>query len=323
MEKKRITCPDSSLPKDERIKYLFENISEWIYSDCLRELISLYGGEDLASSFGSDPGRDIADLQEFSAIWDFRKGTERWAVRDEKFALDNKVLIMEKAAGLGLTDIHEPSAEPDYILPLGGARLANYVRPKMAREVIDEYGYTGKTIAALSGTRPLNEIERPYTDDYAPYAETEFDAMCAGLEKAFGLSKFNEEKRMHDNINLNSAVRKYSGRYMDSEVYSLAAPSSDPENRRANSYDTFKYLLKHFDIQAGDRLLMVTSCIYVPFQTLKFMDLAIEGGFEVDCIGSDSVDTGNVSKVSNFLQEIKGTIDAIYTLSRQYDNYLR
>ena len=78
--------------------------------------------------------------------------------------------------------------------------------------------------------------------------------------------------------------------------------------------------LDHFNIADGKKLLLVTSCIYVPFQYLKFMGLAINGGFDVDCIGSDVVDSGSLSKPSNYLQEIKGTIDAIYGLYHQFES---
>ena len=77
--------------------------------------------------------------------------------------------------------------------------------------------------------------------------------------------------------------------------------------------------MKKFDVKKEDRILLVTSSIYVPFQLLLFMDLAIEYGFEVDCIGSDMVVQGNkLSKSSNYLQEIKSTIDVIYKLSNKY-----
>ena len=309
----RITCPGTKCSKDERVSGLMDSCFKWLYSDALRNLISLYNGAELAEKIGYDRATDIEALHEFVKRWDFRNGKERWTVEDEKFVLDNKDYIMEQAQALGLVGIVTPQTEPDFIIPLGGARKSNYVRPMMAKVVIDKYGYTDKTIVALSGTRPIAEAEKPYVDTYAPNAITEYDAISAGLEQTFGLKKFTENAENNSNINLCSAVRKYRKRYKGSAIYSLAAPSPDP-GRRANSYDTFEFLLKHFNIGHGDKLLLVTSCIYVPFQYLKFMKLAIAGEFEVDCIGSDVADNTALSKTSNYLQEIKGTVDAIYGL---------
>ncbi len=315
-----ISCPESEISKAERISGLLDSCFEWLYSEPLRKLVKLFDGEELANQIGHNRETDLDSLHRFAERWDFRKGKERWAVDDGQFVARNQEYIMEQATILGLKDVIDPHIEPDYILPLGGARLSNYVRPKMAKKIIDEKGYVGRTIVALSGTRPLNEIEMPFVEEYAPDALTEFDAINGGLEKAFGLNEFSEERIDNDNINLCSAVRKYKDQYKGSDIYSLAAPSSDPEHRRANSYDTFEFFLDHFNIADGKKLLLVTSCIYVPFQYLKFMGLAINGGFDVDCIGSDVVDSGSLSKPSNYLQEIKGTIDAIYGLYHQFES---
>lgn len=311
----RIKCPDSGSTKEERINGLMDSCFEWVYSDPMRKLIRMFGGTFLSDKMGANRRLDIEEVHDFVKKWDFRGGKERWDVADDSFVNDNREAILAKAALLGMTDITTPQCEPDYILPLGGARMANYDRPMMAKVVMDKYAYRNKTIVALSGTRPLNETERPYLKHYAPEdVSTEYDAISAGLEKAFSLGEYDEEYISNENPNLCSAVRKYNKQYNDSYLYSLAAPSSDPDNRRANSYDTFKYLLEHFNIGKGDKLLLVTSCIYVPFQYLKFMNLAIDGEFEVDCIGTDVAGSASMSKASNYLQEIKGTVDAIYSL---------
>ena len=67
---------------------------------------------------------------------------------------------------------------------------------------------------------------------------------------------------------------------------------------------------------------MVTSCIYVPFQLLRFMDLAIEKGFYVDCVGmlNDDKKGTAFSHISNYCQETKAAINAIKTLA---DKWLR
>ena len=313
----RITCPDINLPKEARLEDLFSQIGRWIYSPQLASLVSLFGESAPVRQSGSLQG-DLAFLHEFAKQWDFRKGRERWAVTDEAFVQAHAEQILDCAAGLGLTSITEPAISPDYLLPLGGARLSNMVRPAAARKIIDHHAISGKKVIALSGTRPISDAERPYTDEYAPNAATEYDAINKGLERAFPVDSYHETLTESENLNLCSAIRVYDARYRDCEILSLAAPSSEPEKRRANSYDTFRFLLDTFSISRGDKLLLITSCIYVPFQLLKFMDLAIEDGFEVDCVGADVYDRGKFSKPSNYLQEIKSTIDASFELGKRY-----
>ena len=319
---KRIICPDYKLSKKKRVCFLFDEMKEWIYSDEFKSLLKIFNGDELANTMGKDFSSDITELKQFVSIWDYRGGKERWAVQDNEYVKSKEDVIMECAFKLGLKDVTTVEKEPDYVLPLGGARAANRVRPAMARKLIDDHNWSDKKVLALSGTRPISENERPYMVDYAQTAGTEYDAICSGLEIAFEVNQYEEEKINDENINSCSAIRKYNDFYKNCEIYSVAAPSSDPQKRRANSADTFRFFVEKFDVHEGDRLLLVTSCIYVPFQSLKFMDLAMDNGYEVDCVGSDIIDNFTLSKTSNYLQEIKGTIDAMYSLVTKYSMYL-
>ena len=52
---------------------------------------------------------------------------------------------------------------------------------------------------------------------------------------------------------------------------------------------------------------------------MKFMELAIKKNIQVDCIGVDLSIGGKSSlQAVNYLQEIKGTIDAIWKLKELY-----
>ena len=140
------------------------------------------------------------------------------------------------------------------------------------------------------------------------------------MAKAFGVAEneFEEKDYEDDNINLSWSVRRFLERPNGVDLFSLAAPSSDP-SRRANSVDTFEFFLKHFDIQKGQHLLLVTSSIYVPFQLLRFIPLAIEKGFYVDCVGCDpTLPSTAFSQPSNYLQETKAAINAMYALVKLY-----
>ena len=312
MEPLRIKCPGAELPKEERVKGLFNSCFDWIYSEPLKGLVELFEGEEISRVLGSDREKDIDLLHEFVKRWDYRNGQERWAVENDRIVTENLSFVMEQVRSLGLTEAGMPRKEPDYIIPMGGARQTNHTRCMMTKKIIDEYGYAGGRIVALSGMRPVNEIERPFIDEYAPGAKTEFEAISMALEKVFGVHRFTEKAVHKKNINLCSVVRTYEEHYRDYEVFSLAAPSTDPA-RRANSYDTFHFLLKHFKVGPGDRLLLVTNSIYVLFQYLRFMKPALNGGFEVDCVGTD-IAVNSVLKPTNYLMELKSIVDGIYEL---------
>lgn len=166
--------------------------------------------------------------------------------------------------------------------------------------------------------RPIAQEEKSSIFSYAPHAETEFDAINAGLETVLSLSLlYTETIKSNPNINLCSRIRRYKENHKGCPVFSLAAPSSSPQ-RRANSRDTFKFFLDSFQIDPQDSLLLVTSQIYVPYQLLKFADLAIDKGFNVDCVGYSTQDGSGFQKPSNYLQEIKATVNSIYYLYSRY-----
>ena len=171
---------------------------------------------------------------------------------------------------------------------------------------------------ALTGMRPINDIEKESLETYAPFAKTEYEAICCGIEKAFNLSKglYSETLHSNDNINMAWAERVYD---CDKRMISvLSAPSSDPD-RRANSMDTFEFFLKRYEQKEGAKLLLVTSAIYVPFQLMKFTDLALEKGLYVDCIGNRSYDhSPTVLNTASYLQELKATINAINVLAEKF-----
>ena len=316
----RFVCPACEKPMQERREELITIVSQWVGSDALSTMVEVFGGKI--------PEGNLKDrinwLNDFAKIWDYRKKltneNERWNVKEDPVASAKAEIIMNCVRKLGLVDIDEPLLAPDYIIPLGGARMSNYARPLKAREIIDKLELQGVSVIALSGTRPINEVERPFLAEYAPNAVTEYDAISSGMERVFSLrsDQYNEEEHRDSNINLSWAKRTYVDRYRDNTIISLAAPSSDP-GRRANSRDTFEFYLDRFKIHQGAKLLLVTSCIYVPFQLLRFMDLAIEKGFYVDCVGINNNKKGFAfSNIANYCQETKASINAIKALSDQW-----
>ena len=314
-----LTCPDIHKRREDRINELSESVAKWIYSAPFHELVKLFGGTVLTN----EPLREqIKYYNQFADVWDYRRkranGGERWMVQEDAFLSEHKTDIMKNVFLLGLQDVAEPSKRPDYILPLGGARMANLDRCVTAHEVCMKYQGEIIPVIALTGMRPINDIERASLEQYAPDAKTEYEAMCGGMTKAFGLMKSSYEERINtnDNINLCWAERKYCNDQR--QIHILSAPSSDPE-KRANSMDTFEFFLERYKIEPESKILLVTSCIYVPYQLMKFTDLAIMKNIYVDCIGNkQNANAPSVLNTASYLQELKATINALYVLSERY-----
>ncbi|MDP9795163.1 hypothetical protein J2S43_003675 [Catenuloplanes nepalensis] len=71
-------------------------------------------------------------------------------------------------------------------------------------------------------------------------------------------------------------------------VHVLAAPSSEPEKRRARTPDTYEFWARRFGARPGDRILVVTSPIYVPFQHCDAIRmLGLPHGCAIDTVGFD------------------------------------
>ncbi len=317
----KIECPAINKDVDSRKRDLKESIKDWIYSNALVKLIEVFGGNIPKNM---EFYEYVSYINDFAEIWDYRKNQnvsgERWTVKDNDMVLKNVDIILHSAEKLGLMGLEEPTVIPDYILPLGGARLTNYTRPQLAKSIIDANSDMNIQVVALTGKRPINEIELEYLADYAPNASTEYDAMCGGIEKVFGLEMedYVETNFVTSNLNMQWSIRNYDKKYINSNIVVLAAPSTD-ESRRSNSYDTFKFFLERFNIIEGNKVLLVTSGIYAPFQLLKFMPIALEKNIYVDCVGLNNKRPGSAfNKPANYCQEIKSTINAIKMLTDLY-----
>ncbi|MBQ3281506.1 MAG: hypothetical protein IJH41_03760 [Eubacterium sp.] len=310
----RLVCPECGRPASERKKKLNESIAGWVYSDGLQELLRSF---DIDIPRAGSLEDYIGRLREAVQVWDFRAGAERWDIRtDDPRIQANKALIEKASRELGLMDITEPQVDdPDCILPLGGARMTNYNTPEKARSIIESMDLQGVSVVGLSTGRPAAERDRPYYEQYAYADATEFEAMYSGIKKVFGLTdSFTGCRTDDENLYLCSEKRVFSESFRGGTVAVLSAPSSEPEKRRANTGDTFRYFLETFDIGESSRIILTTNCVYVPYQLMKLMKIAIEKDLMIDCVGVKAKDHIPEGKHDRYLQEIKATIDAIYDI---------
>lgn len=309
----RLTCPEYG-PVAERKEELRRCVGGWLDCDSFRELLGCF---DIDIPESGPLSQYIDRLWDAVRIWDFRGGSERWNIKaDDPRIEDNRILIEKASRDLGLMDTTETVIDaPDYILPLGGARMTNYDTPEKARSLIESMGLGGVTVAGLSTERPAAERDKPYYGQYAFAEATEFEAMCCGIKKVFGLSDGYTGSRVSDeDPYLCSETRIFDQKFRGGTVAALSAPSSEPEKRRANTIDTFRYFLEEFKVGEGSEIILTTNCVYVPFQLMKLMKTALERNIRIDCVGVRAKDCIPSGKHARYLQEIKATIDAIHEL---------
>ncbi len=304
---------------DENVSNIAEQIQKWISTLEFDMLLKMFGKERIHGQSLKD---QIRELMEFSSIWDFRgkqkKGdieNARWTVENYGFSEQQKDIIMKAANKLGLVGGTMPSKkEYDYVFVLGGARMSCLFRMKYAKQICDIYGIKAKYVVGLAGLREVMDSERNATDIYAPKAKTEFDLMRAALFDVFeGVQLRDKEEYNNQNLNNSWVVEKYC--FEDMPIILLAAPSGEPQMRRANTADTFTFFVERFKVENGSNILLVTSQIYVPYQQLEAIRiLGIPHKHSLETIGFPnewSASLQGLQKPENYLQEIRSVLQSV------------
>ena len=247
-------------------------------------------------------------------------------LHDDNFVSKHSAKILHAATELGLVDVVTPLYNQyDYILILGGARFSNLHRCAMAAKVVSDNRIRNCKVISLGAMRPISDTERAAIDTYAPNAETEFDALHAGMKTTFYQDKdveFFEEKHVDTNSNLSWCIREYQ-HANDNAHYLVAAPSSD-HSRRANSADAYEFFFERFQPKRGSRILLCTSSIYIPYQHIRFFEYDINYDVVSDMIGVDSSITQDVSlsKPVNYLQEMRSAILAMENFVKRFERFV-
>ena len=292
---------------------LEEAIDAWARSEALRVLVREFDGEP--------PDGDLGDLlqwlQEFSSRWDFRRANgERRDVNPPQLSLVTEKAIEAAAKALGLIKRSSaPRGRYDQMLILGGKARGCLSRPAFAATLIERQGLEVDSVVALGGFRALDEDERALVERVNGAALTdEFEAMDAGTRRAFELaSPRSEAGAESDLVGGAWRVREYETA-AGLPVSVVAAPSSEPAARRANTPDTFAWFATEVaKLEPGQRVLIVTTDIYVPYQHADALRLlALPYGVEVDAVGvvPGEVDRqlAHAFEPHNYLQETRSTI---------------
>lgn len=276
-------------------------VATWIEQPALRRIVEAEGG---TWPTGTLEQRAKA-LHEFSERWDFRGGGERLDMTTGGALMDDDALTTA-AEELGLTGNSTPSTSQfDHALVLGGTALASIYRVRHLYD-LRASGVGVETVGVLTALRPIAETERALVakrDDIAALvssAVSEFDVMVAATEHFSGGTAV-VDRHSHADPSLDSAEAHIG------DALVLAAPSGQP-GRRANTRDNYDVYSER--VRPRDRVLVVTSSIYLPYQLFIAIQalgwsrpLTIEAvGFPPDWM------QGVLTAPQNVLQELRSAL---------------
>ena len=265
-------------------------IEDWINRPTLRELVEADGG---AWPEG-DLEHIVAELAEFSKVWDYRSGKSRLMFHEDQDEPDpHEELTYRAAKELGLMNPVPPSQdEYDYMLILGGLATGVEPRVKYAAKLIEDGLKIRKQVAGLGSFRELQEKELPISRRYAPEGLYEIDHLIAMMAELFqtaetwwctGTGDPSIDPRTSGLLCNIEHVTQEDG-LVDFAAY--AAASSAPEVRPANTADTYDVFAGKNSVGVGETALLVTSAIYMPYQHFDAVNvLALGHGLTCETVG--------------------------------------
>ncbi|MBB5632302.1 hypothetical protein BKA04_000525 [Cryobacterium mesophilum] len=285
---------------------------------------------DAVAAFAPDPaarmsgssGEPLLDaLESFAGEhWDFRSGRERNLAANASLTARQIEAIDSAAALLGL-DGTSPPSRPGYdaVIMTGGMVRAGIVKPRYLRELYDA-GLAWREGVFLGAFRTFAGDEATLGRALGVDGDNEFDAMTAGMRQAFGRGRPDRSEHSGEA----DAPPGYADWRVDSWNWNervlqvVAAPSSDPMQRRANTADTFRF----WAVRAGDirSVLVITTPVYVPYQGAAAIEvLGLEFGFSVETVAvspaaSDLGENSQVFLPQHRAQELRSAIHGYRSL---------
>ncbi len=293
-------------------------IDAWATSPALGELTSAFGGHRPLE----DP---LGWLDAFSADhWDFRADRERNLAAIPELTRNQESLVLDLAPELGFSGQETPTRfDFDVVIMTGGMVRAGIVKPRHVAALLDN-GLTASEIVFLGGFRPFAGDEHAVARAFGIEGDNEFAAMEGGMRRAFaplGEPMVSGDGAAGDGAGSpgNASWCEHSWSVAGRTLSVLAAPSSDPVSRRANSADTFHFWAER---QGGKRhrVLVVTTPIYVPYQgALAVEVLGLHYGLEVETVATSASagelgDHSQIFSPANQLQELRSAIRSMRSL---------
>ena len=301
---------DTELPEEQRAGCLAGALERWINSPPLSELPAYWGERA--------PNTDAASLfrwySQFSAkYWDFRAGQERDQASQPALSDIQVEAALEGAEALGLRGSRQPLRRSyDVVLVLGGLIRACITRPRFAAELVDQ-GLRTSSVVALGGFRRLSKEEREIGAALGIDVDDEFGAMLVGLTNAFDVRR-GPQVDHSPGAGTGNADWRVATLQGEPNLSVVAAPSREPDARRANTADTLDWWTMRVGGVQERKILVVTSSIYVPYQgAAAIQELGLRRGASVETVGTSQAaanlgDQTQQYAPSNYLQEIRSAI---------------
>ncbi len=298
--------------------------ARWLASDPVRALVETFDGDPAwLAGPSSTLALRLAELDGFTDQGDTRQGRERNEASELQLTVVQEETVLAAIEALG----HLGTAPPrfghyDHLLMLGGLIRACLSRPAFAAKLLADGEVTASSLTALGGHRPFvgNEFEHAAANGLPDLSE-EYEALDVGTRRAFHLGEPESVVgESSEEVGGTWGIRSYR---TDGglAVHVAAAPSSEPATRRADTPDSYAFFAERIaHLQPGQRLLMITTPIYVPPQHLAAVRmLAIPYGVEVDTVGTVRSDLrpGDPLPYSatQYLLEVRATIRALRRLA--------
>lgn len=299
---------------------LLADVAAWTGSEPMRRLLDQFGG----ALPGTGTAEDLAYLEAFSADhWDFRAGRERHETAPQPLDPEQERVITEAALALGLGAETRPRLRRyTHILVLGGLVASCLFRTRFAAELIAD-GVEARNVTGVGGFRPVSgpDLETAAKSGL-PRGDFEVDAIESSLKSAFGIEGEPEVDRggdPHREPGRAWKVATYAAGAIT--VRAVAAPSSEPEQRRADTVDSCRFWADRVaELAPGDSVLVVTSAPYTAFQHCDAIThMGLPYGCAVDTVGVDpaTLPEPHFRKehtASGYLQEVRSTIRSMQRL---------
>lgn len=299
---------------------LLADVAAWTGSEPMHHLLALFGGR----LPGDGTADDLAYLEAFSADhWDFRAGRERHETAPQPLAAEHEHAATAAALALGLGAAARPRlAHYTHVLVLGGLVASCVFRTRFAADILAG-GVSADHVTGVGGFRPLGgpDLESAALSGI-DCGGFEVDAIEASLRHAFDLAgdpRVDEGGDPHRDPGRAWKVATYrTGR---TTVRAVAAPSSQPGRRRADTVDTCRFWADRVvDLSPGDSVLVVTSAPYTAFQHCDAIThMGLPYGCTVDTVGVDpaTLPEPHFRKrhtASGYLQEVRSAIRSMRRL---------
>ena len=291
------------------------SIGGWVTSPALADLVGHFGGKVPDGPVGSV----LADVAEFSRVWDFRGGVrERFDTARVDYGDDDARLRgLIHALGLGGRDraAHE---RYDHVVVLGGGIRVTLGRVDYTARLLAG-GLRTRTLAGLGSLRRRDDREhREGLRLGLEPVETEADMMRAGLRRLLDLDLAGPATVREGNGWWHHAWAAPPGTPDAGTVHVLAAASTRPP-RRANTADTLIGWAEHVAAPTpAERVLLVTNDPYVRHQHCDAVRLlGRRYGCGIETVGFDDLAMrawGRPLSTTELLQEVRSSVLAMHNL---------